>query len=681
MARVPRSLRALLATAAFLSGACAGLGPGGRPEATRENRLDLVADLLEMEDRRDYDPLRAGRAASSKDPWVRSRAALACGRLRDVEASVQVAVLLGDPDPDVRRAAAFAAGISGDRRLAPLLARALADPDAGSAEAAATALGRLGGEEAERALRAVLAGPAEGPREAAAGALFRVRDPEVVPLFAAALAGRGAAVRKAAVYALARIPRPGTEEHLRGILDDADPEVASWAARGLGILGDAVSAERLVALARGPEAGPAIQALLALERIAAKGMSAPAREAGLARWRDARPGVAVAALTLLRRAPGDAEVVAALAEAVAMGGRRGGVALASLAALDPAAARALAFPPGGAPLELRLGAAEAISLVPEDEQAAWLDLLLADPVPRVRMEAVSRLPREAAARHASGIVRALGDPDGAVKAAALDAAAPIASGPSADPAVADAWRRAYDAALASREPDLVASALDAAASLAEGGRLLVAARRDAADDLVRARARRLLVERFGEDPGSFAHRGVATGRSRAAYRRLAAAAETSRFVATVATSRGVFTVELLPEAAPATVESFISLARRGFFDGTTIHRVVPDFVVQAGDPRGDGTGGPGYALRDELNPIPYVRGRVGMALSGPDTGGSQWFVTLSRQAHLDAGYTVFGEVASGMEVLDRIEQDDRLVSVRVTEGTREAPPGLAAPSR
>ena len=130
-----------------------------------------------------------------------------------------------------------------------------------------------------------------------------------------------------------------------------------------------------------------------------------------------------------------------------------------------------------------------------------------------------------------------------------------------------------------------------------------------------------------------------------------------------------------------TVDSFAALARKGFFDGTTIHRVVPDFVVQAGDPRGDGTGGPDYALRDELNPLPYVRGRVGMALSGPDTGGSQWFVTLSRQPHLDGAYTVFGEVIAGMDVVERIEQNDRLLSVRVREESRGVPPGLAPESR
>jgi cyclophilin family peptidyl-prolyl cis-trans isomerase len=90
---------------------------------------------------------------------------------------------------------------------------------------------------------------------------------------------------------------------------------------------------------------------------------------------------------------------------------------------------------------------------------------------------------------------------------------------------------------------------------------------------------------------------------------------------------------------------------------------VPDFVVQGGDPRGDGFGGPGYTIRDEINRLRYGRGTVGMALAGPDTGGSQFFITLSPQPHLDGGYTVFGEVESGLDVLDKIEAGDRIEKV------------------
>ena len=646
-------------------------------EATPENRVALVSGLLRVEDRRDYDPLLVGRAAGSKDPWVRSRAALTCGRLRDVEASIYLPVLLRDPDPSVRRAAAFASGISADRRLVPSLIASLSDPDAETASGAAAALGRLGGVEAERALRSALTGTA-GPRAASALALFSSRADGLVPALSASIAAGDPELRKAAAWALARVPRAGSEPALRSLLDDPDAEVVAWAARGLGLLEDPASAPRLLAIAKGSQSGPSIQALFALERIAARNeATAQAREAGLARFRDDRPGVAVAALTLLRRFASEPDVREALAGVAAAGGRRGGVALASLAAGDPDRAFRLAFP-GREPalLDLRLGAAEALPFVPAEGLATWVDALLADPAARVRMEAVSRIPKGAAATLSPRLVRALGDPDASVRAAALDAAASLASGPSADPQVRQAWRTAYGSALVSREPDLVASALDAAAALAEGGRELLSARRDDPDDLVRARARRLLVDRFEEDPDAFTHRAFATRLSDEDYRRLSRAAESARFVATIATTRGSFVAELFPREAPMTVDSFVALARKGFFDRTTIHRVVPDFVVQAGDPRGDGTGGPDYALRDELNPLPYVRGRIGMALSGPDTGGSQWFVTLSRQPHLDGAYTVFGEVTTGMEVVERIEQNDRLLSVSVREEKRDAPPGL-----
>lgn len=113
--------------------------------------------------------------------------------------------------------------------------------------------------------------------------------------------------------------------------------------------------------------------------------------------------------------------------------------------------------------------------------------------------------------------------------------------------------------------------------------------------------------------------------------------------------------------------NFLALARKKYFDGVPIHRVVPNFVVQDGDPTGTGNGGPGYEIRDEINPVAYGRGTVGMALSGPDTGGSQWFVTHAPQPHLDGIYTVFGQVAAGQEVVDRIEQGDRILRITVAE--------------
>ena len=137
----------------------------------------------------------------------------------------------------------------------------------------------------------------------------------------------------------------------------------------------------------------------------------------------------------------------------------------------------------------------------------------------------------------------------------------------------------------------------------------------------------------------------------------------------VDTDRGTIQIELAVIDAPLTVENFIALARKGYFNGLSVHRVVPNFVVQDGDPRGDGEGAPGYTIRDELNERPYLRGTVGMALDPwPDSGGSQWFITHSPQPHLDAKYTVFGRVIGGMEIVDQIQQGDVIRFVRVWDG-------------
>ncbi|HXH84279.1 MAG TPA: peptidylprolyl isomerase [Candidatus Tectomicrobia bacterium] len=131
---------------------------------------------------------------------------------------------------------------------------------------------------------------------------------------------------------------------------------------------------------------------------------------------------------------------------------------------------------------------------------------------------------------------------------------------------------------------------------------------------------------------------------------------------------GEIRIELYPEDAPRTVENFVTLARQGFYDNLTFHRVVPDFVVQGGCPQGTGTGGPGYTIKAEFNRRRHVRGTVAMARSQhPDSAGSQFYITYGPQPHLDGSYTVFGQVVSGMEHVDRIEQGDRMASVRIEE--------------
>ena len=138
-------------------------------------------------------------------------------------------------------------------------------------------------------------------------------------------------------------------------------------------------------------------------------------------------------------------------------------------------------------------------------------------------------------------------------------------------------------------------------------------------------------------------------------------------VAVLHTKKGEIRIELLASDAPMTADNFIQLARSGFYNGLTFMRVVPNFVIQGGDPRDDMNGGPGYQIRDEINLRPYGTGAVGMALSGKDTGGSQFFITHSPQPHLDGGYTVFGQVIEGMETVNRIARGDRIERVEIIE--------------
>jgi peptidylprolyl isomerase len=131
------------------------------------------------------------------------------------------------------------------------------------------------------------------------------------------------------------------------------------------------------------------------------------------------------------------------------------------------------------------------------------------------------------------------------------------------------------------------------------------------------------------------------------------------YVAVLETDKGIIRIKLLPDIAPQTVNSFVFLAREGYFDGVTFHRVLPGFVAQGGDPTGTGRGGPGYNLPDEFSDIPIDRGIVAMANTGqPNSGGSQFFITYTRQESLDGKYTVFGEVIEGMDVAENLTPRD-----------------------
>lgn len=138
------------------------------------------------------------------------------------------------------------------------------------------------------------------------------------------------------------------------------------------------------------------------------------------------------------------------------------------------------------------------------------------------------------------------------------------------------------------------------------------------------------------------------------------------------TDRGQIKVELYPDKAPLTVASFVNLARKGFYDGLNFHRVIPDFMIQGGCPKGTGTGGPGYKFEDETNNgVRHERGVLSMANAGPNTNGSQFFITHIKTDWLDGKHTVFGKVTEGLEVVDAVKQGDAIKSVKI-EGDADA---------
>jgi len=249
-----------------------------------------------------------------------------------------------------------------------------------------------------------------------------------------------------------------------------------------------------------------------------------------------------------------------------------------------------------------------------------------------------------------------------VRAAAVDAL-----GELAEPSILPLLQEAADKSQADAGPDVAVAVLGVCEKMRAdpGARPIVESLYRQPKTLVSRLARRCLLFYFRGDASALPAREYKTEKTPADYAGILVDAR-KPWLARVETTRGTFALRLAGDAAPLTVANFLQLAQKKFFDGVPIHRVVPNFVLQDGDPTGTGNGGPGYEIRDEINTLEYRRGTVGMALSGPDTGGSQWFVTHSPQPHLNGIYTVFGQVIAGQDVVERVEQGDTIQRVTVT---------------
>ena len=322
---------------------------------------------------------------------------------------------------------------------------------------------------------------------------------------------------------------------------------------------------------------------------------------------------------------------------------------------------AAASSPGRA---LRAMAAETLVFLPAAQAKPYRERLAADKEAVVRLAVLGSLKTPEAVRDSRALVNsALTDTDAGVRAAAVEALG-LLNDASIFPLVSDALTRSQ----ADTSPDVAIAAIAVCEKLRSdpAARSIVESAYHQSKTLVARLARRSLIQSFRADRAKLPAPEYKTGRTAADYAALLA--EAHRPCRRESRRRAeIFIIRLAGRDAPLTVMNFVKLARASYFDGVPIHRVVPNFVVQDGDPTGTGNGGPGYEIRDELNPLLYERGTVGMALSGPDTGGSQWFVTHAPQPHLDGLYTVFGQVVAGQDVVEGIEQGDRIRKITISE--------------
>jgi cyclophilin family peptidyl-prolyl cis-trans isomerase/HEAT repeat protein len=628
------------------------------------------AVLLLMEDRRTADPVSIERFAGGA-PALRERTAVALGRIGDPALRPTLEVLLLDAAPAVRRAAAFALGQLGLPASRRALLRAVTDADAETGGLAVEALAK--GHATAKEVETALAGLPEEERSARLlPYLFRFKDPDAVRIATAALANLDAKAHALAAYALAREPQPAGLASLRLLLADHDPWVRDWAARGVGIVGDGSDVPRLRPLLDDPEPGPVIQALRAAKRLLGAGKgAAPAdwRPRLRALFDDERPGVGVTALEVAGGWLRDEELGAALAARATDSGapeRQRDLALLALAeGKDPRAAALVERATHSPSVVERTRAAEAAARLGD---RATLLRAFEDASPSVRAAALDALLQPPAAGQVADVAdtealarKALTDPDPIVRATALESVgAALSTSDLAQLLAKSAGDTLNDAQLSAVKALGAHAAKSDVAERAAAVGVLEKLAGEHRDVLVRRQAAQSLAD-LGEPRPAV---GAASDRGLDTYRDVLRQTAGEHQVDLV-TDRGTIRIRLFCADAPLTCQNFLQLAGQGYFDGLRFHRVVPDFVAQGGDPRGDGSGGPGYAIRDEINRHRYARGAVGMALSGPDTGGSQFFLTLQPQPHLDGGYTVFGEVVSGMEVADRLVQGDKIQRAEV----------------
>jgi cyclophilin family peptidyl-prolyl cis-trans isomerase/HEAT repeat protein len=639
--------------------------------------VDMYARLLRMADMRALDTALVRQAIASRSPALRVDAVRAIGQVHGAAMIPELRGLLDDRDSAVAATAAFSLGLLHDTASVAALGATLPHaPTVGAA--AAWALGQMG-TAAAPTITAALGRP--GADSTVTGALLlaasRLHPVPAKPVMAW-LAARDPGLRWRAVYAFARSYQAAGVRPLLAVVHDSSALVRAQVARGLAFraAGDSLADAAIAALdSLAVDAEPHVR-VNAIRSLAGYGVRARARV--VAALHDANANVRLtAAQSLASVLNADRRAWLAAWQADTAFAYRAAI-LASAMHLDVVLPAADNDNPDGwrhqSDWRYRAAVAAAGARAPSIERMRQIALPLSnDPDPRVRMSGYEAMAPHADTAQEHPWRRAfmyfgMHDRDPYVRGLCIESLVHHAT-------AAEVPRVLLSLQLAANDtvPDAriaVAHFLASAwrhDSAAFGDSLIAAIRAlpVPADPLVRDAAGDVsLLAAWRAAPPAPAPHPLAWYADRVRALVLPALRGTLPHV-TLETVRGAIELELYAADAPLTVENFLTLARSGYYTGIAFHRVVPDFVAQDGDHRGDGNGAPSWTIRDELNRRLYDRGAVGMALSGPNTGGSQYFITLSPQPHLDGGYTVFGHVVSGYAALDALVQGDSLRSVSV----------------